>query len=198
VILANFLIGVLLRGYVDGLSSEAARLRTYLDSLASGLNGYLQFAGYSDIAIGTGLLLGFRVIENFNNPFLSSNISEFWRRWHISLSSWCRQYIFDVVVSIARRPYLAALITMVAIGLWHEISLRYILWGAWHAAGIVVWQAYQGLKQNQQPPGSALARRMTHVAGIVVTFHFVIFSFILVNKPSLGDSFAAYRALLLG
>ncbi|MFQ5784358.1 MAG: MBOAT family O-acyltransferase [Alphaproteobacteria bacterium] len=195
--LANYLVDRLFASSIAGLESEHETLAVYLTMLRKGLNGYLQFAGYSDIAIGFALLLGYRVMENFNWPFLRRNIAEFWRSWHISLSSWCREYVYMVVISVTRRPALAALATMLVFGLWHEISLRYLLWGAYNGLGIVVWQGFQRLKPRLPTIEGVALRRCADLAAIALTFHFVMLGFVLVQEDGLAQSLAVYQTLLL-
>jgi len=101
------------------------------------LDLYITFSGASDLAIGYALVMGFRIQENFRFPFLAGSIQDFWRRWHISLTLWCRDYVYAPVAAATRRPLLGIAVAMVVIGLWHEASLRYILWGLYHAGGIV-------------------------------------------------------------
>src|SRR5690606_36026035 len=100
------------------------------ESLQYGLYLYLAFAGYSDIAIGLARVLGFEVVENFRWPFVQPNLGAFWRAWHMSLSDWCRRYIFLPALARWRRPVPALFVAMIALGLWHELSLRFIAWGA--------------------------------------------------------------------
>jgi D-alanyl-lipoteichoic acid acyltransferase DltB (MBOAT superfamily) len=199
--LANYVISMRLAGSIAALGPEQAALAAYLTMLKQGLNGYLQFSGYSDVAIGCGLLLGYRVIENFRWPLLQKNISEFWKAWHISLSSWCREYVYMLVVSFTRRPALAVLATMLAIGLWHEVSLRYILWGAYNGLGIVLWQQFQRVKRwvPEWPfRQTGWYRIAAHGLAVVVTFHFVMFGFVLVLQPTIAAAIAFYRAMLPG
>jgi alginate O-acetyltransferase complex protein AlgI len=192
VIVANFLVERHLRTLAATVADSSPRIGAYLDMLAGGFNGYMQFAGYSDIAIGAALLCGFRVMENFNNPFAARNIIDFWRRWHISLTSWVRDYLYTSVFSVTRRPYLAALVTMLAIGLWHEISWRYVIWGLSHGAAVALCQAYQ--RRFAGPgPATALGTAVSWFA----TFHFVMLSFVLVQHDFSG-ALALYRLLVLG
>ena len=107
-ILSNYLLSDLIMPYLFTGATEGSAAFHYLDALNHGATIYLQFAGYSDIAIGFALLLGHRVIENFNWPFLRTDISAFWRSWHISLSSWCREYVFTAVHALTRNGVLAA------------------------------------------------------------------------------------------
>ncbi|HEX5078206.1 MAG TPA: MBOAT family O-acyltransferase [Geminicoccaceae bacterium] len=196
--LSNYVVSQGLSSLVLDLQASHPSASTYLSVIERGLNGYLQFSGYSDIAIGFGMLLGYRVMENFNWPFVKKNISEFWKSWHISLSSWCRDYVYMVVVALSRRPALAALASMLAIGLWHEISCRYLLWGLYNGLGIVAWQQFQRLKPmlpRIESPAAALA---LDAAAVLLTFHFVILGFVLVTEPTLGDVLTVYRSLFQG
>ena len=113
-------------------------LRLYLEIIAFTGNAYFQFAGFSDLAIGMGLIWGIRVMENFNFPFLATNMQDFWRRWHISLSSWCRDYVFYPLAALSRKRWFALMISMLVLALWHEISLRYVVWGAVQASLILL------------------------------------------------------------
>ncbi len=109
---------------------------------------YFDFAGYTDIAIGIGLLLGIRLPENFRRPYLSTNITSFWQRWHITLSDWVRFYLFSPLTRslLRRKPrpsptlilFIGLMATMVAIGLWHGITWAFFIWGAWHGFGLFV------------------------------------------------------------
>lgn len=112
-------------------------MKYYLKMMAFAGNAYVQFAGFSDLAIGMGLLWGIRVMENFNFPFLATNMQDFWTRWHISLSSWCRDYIFQPIMAYSRNRWFALVAAMLVLALWHEISWRYISWGVFHSCLIV-------------------------------------------------------------
>ena len=127
---------------------------------------YFDFSGYTDIAIGLGLLFGIKLPENFNRPYLRSNITKFWQSWHITLSDWARFYVFSPLSrSLLRRqprpsPTLIVLAsqvaTMVVIGLWHGVSWHFLLWGLWHGLALFAhkqWSDrtrkwYRGLKQK--------------------------------------------------
>jgi alginate O-acetyltransferase complex protein AlgI len=96
---------------------------------------YCDFSGYSDIAIGTAQVMGFRLVENFRRPYLAKSVSEFWRRWHISLSTWFRDYVYIPMGGnrVSRwRQYLNILVTFVVSGLWHGANWTFVLWGALH------------------------------------------------------------------
>lgn len=99
---------------------------------------YFAFGGLSAVAIGCALIIGITIEENFDHPYRARNLVEFWSRWHMSLTSWCRDYIFSPVSASLRSPVLGVFAAMLVLGLWHESSLYYILWSTWQAAGIVL------------------------------------------------------------
>ena len=106
-----------------------------------GLQIYCDFSGYTDIAIGVALVLGFRLPFNFNSPYKAQNITDFWKRWHISLSQWLRDYLYISMGGNRKgkiRTYVNLMITMLLGGLWHGASLRFIIWGGLHGIGLVV------------------------------------------------------------
>lgn len=153
---------------------------TYLQMVNAGLTLYMQFSGYSDVAIGFSLLLGIRVMENFKFPYFQKNISDFWKSWHISLTSWCQEYIYNPVIAKARSPQLAVICSILVMALWHEVSLRYILWACYHALGILIWQFFHthvGCKPRVQ------ASRLMGVFSRVLTLNFVWLGFLLVRQP---------------
>jgi alginate O-acetyltransferase complex protein AlgI len=114
--------------------------------LSYGLQIYFDFSGYSDIAIGSGYLFGLAIPENFNWPYGSENISEFWRRWHISLSSWIRDYVYIPLGGSRRGEVRTALNLMIAFvlsGIWHGAAYHFAAWGAWHGALLVVHRLWR-------------------------------------------------------
>ncbi len=105
---------------------------------------YCDFSGYSDMAIGLALIMGFKLAQNFNFPYKSQNLTEFWRRWHISLSSWLRDYVYIPLGGNRHgtfRTYLNNFLTMLIGGLWHGAGWKFIFWGAMHGAGLAVHKA---------------------------------------------------------
>lgn len=116
-------------------------------SVLLGLFGqlYCDFAGYSNLAIGVSALFGFRVAENFRMPLLATNPADFWKRWHISLSGWCQEYVYMPMLGITRNPYLGILSTFVVMGLWHALSWHWLCWGLAHALVLMLhlrWKRY--------------------------------------------------------
>ncbi|WP_436516321.1 MBOAT family O-acyltransferase [Ekhidna sp. To15] len=193
IVLGNYLFSAKLANYISNISDDHEWLANYLDCLRYSGNSYMQFAGYSDIAIGFSMLLGIRLMENFNYPFLAANINDFWKRWHISLSQWCRDYIFTPIASSTRLPTIAILISMLVLGLWHEISPRYILWASFHGLGIVIWNLYN---RYVKIAFQGVALKLYDGIAMFVTFNFVIISFIWVKETSIEASLNAFRILL--
>src|SRR2546423_1202781 len=108
---------------------------------------YFDFSGYSDMAIGLMRMFGFRILENFNYPYVSRSVREFWRRWHISLSNWFRDYLYVPLGGNRRgkrRAYVNLIIVFVLCGLWHGASWPFVLWGLWHGAFLVAERAALG------------------------------------------------------
>lgn len=144
---------------------------------------YFDFSGYSDIAIGSGLLLGLKLPINFNQPYSAANINDFWRRWHISLSNWLRDYLFFSLPGKrnAVMPYLNLVITMALGGLWHGASWNFVIWGLLHGAGQAVSRFWQA-KRGQAKPWTPTWFRT------FVTVQFVCFCWIYFRASSLEQA----------
>jgi len=165
---------------------------------------YCDFSGYSDMAIGLALLLGFRFNINFDSPYKSASITEFWRRWHISLSSWLRDYIYISLGGNRRgkvRQYINLMATMLLGGLWHGAAWNFVLWGALHGLALCVHKGWMRL--TGQRPGVRLAP-WRRVVGVVVTFHFVCLCWVLFRSDNmtvvgqvLSQIFTQFHASLL-
>lgn len=130
--------------------SDYAQMSTataWVGSLAYTLQIYFDFSGYSDMAIGLGKMMGFKFPENFNNPYISQSITEFWRRWHITLGNWMRNYLYIPLggnrVSTTRL-YFNLWLVFLASGLWHGASWSFIFWGAYHGFFLVIERAFWG------------------------------------------------------
>jgi D-alanyl-lipoteichoic acid acyltransferase DltB (MBOAT superfamily) len=104
VVLANYLLDTKLQVHIEQVGGNDTAYGAWLGCVEYGLDLYFRFGGYCDIAIRLAALLGFRILENFNYPFMRSNINTFWKSWHISLSSWCRDYVFTPVAYLLKRP----------------------------------------------------------------------------------------------
>jgi alginate O-acetyltransferase complex protein AlgI len=182
---ANLLVSFVFALFVNDIMLSNQALGSYLRMLQMGMNLYFLFAGYTDIAIGFGLLLGYRVMENFNWPFLAKNISDFWQRWHISLTSWCRDYVYMGTMSVSRHAALAALASMLVMGLWHEFSIRYIVWGLYQGLGIVIWQQFQNAKTFLPSVNNKIAKIILQIFSTLLTLHYVLIGMMLVHHGTL-------------
>lgn len=141
----------------------------WLGALAYTYQLFFDFAGYSAMAIGLGLMMGFQFIENFNAPYISRSITEFWKRWHISLSTWLRDYLYVPLGGNrmgSRRTYINLVITMVLGGLWHGANYTFVVWGAWHG-GIMAIERAMGSKSRTTVWPAAIAWPLTFLLVIL-------------------------------
>jgi len=154
---------------------------------------YFDFSGYSDIAIGLGQLFGIKLPENFRQPYLARNITAFWQSWHITLSQWVRFYVFSplsrYLLTRRRKPsplalaFVGQLATMIVIGLWHGVTWNFIAWGLWHGLGLFVHKAWSD------------RTRRTYLAGVLVTFHFVVVGWLWFALPDMQTGWDVFTRL---
>lgn len=121
-------------------------LRTYLTT-------YIGFSAYSDIAIGSSRLFGISILENFKFPLFARNMSDFWQRWHMTLSRWCQSYVYMPVLASSRQPYVAVVASFIVMGIWHSLTATRVAWGLWHAAGTIAYMMWR--RRKRQGPASA-------------------------------------------
>lgn len=178
--------------YVDSVyrHPDPDGLAAAVGTLCFAFQIYNDFAGYSEIALGSARLLGIRLTRNFREPYLSQSVREFWRRWHITLSSWFRAYIY-VPLGGSRRGRRRALLASTAVfllsGLWHGANWTFIVWGAYHA----VLYNIEGLLPRREP-----ARGLRAAGSVLITFLLVCLSWVLFRAESLSHALTLYRALL--
>ncbi|MFT6175538.1 MAG: D-alanyl-lipoteichoic acid acyltransferase DltB (MBOAT superfamily), partial [Cryomorphaceae bacterium] len=149
---------------------------------------YGDFSGYSDIAIGTARLFGFRLMTNFNYPYFSRDVAEFWRRWHISLSTWFRDYLYIPLGGSRKsmkRTLTNVLIIFVVSGFWHGANWTFIVWGGLHALYIMPVVAF-GLNRKHLDGKRSLAPKISEIAQIGLTFFLVCVAWIFFRAPSVG------------
>ncbi len=193
-------IGLIKKGIISDYISQnfvdrifdAPLLYTGLENLVGvygySLQIYCDFSGYSDMAIGIALLLGFRFMDNFRLPYQSATITEFWRRWHISLSSWLRDYLYISMGGNRRGralTYTFLMITMLLGGLWHGASWNFVLWGAIHGVALCVHKATMSLFPSFKATGEQM-KPWRRVVGVVITFNLVSLSWIFFRAESFG------------
>jgi len=182
-LMKKFLVADYLAGNIVNRVFDFPNLYTGAETLiavyAYALQIYYDFSGYTDIALGSALLLGVKLPVNFNRPYAAENIADFWRRWHISLSNWLRDYLYFSLPGKRTKvmPYANLILTMVLGGLWHGASWNFAVWGAVHGLGL----AFVRLWQTRF--GSAKAAGLWRYVNIFVTFHFVTFAWIFFRAP---------------
>ncbi len=147
-----------------------SHLTAWLGAFAYSFQLYFDFSGYSDMAIGLGLIFGFRFMENFNYPYISKSITEFWRRWHISLSTWFKEYVYISLggnrcskIKTLRNLGIVFLLT----GVWHGAAWNFVLWGVWHGIFIVI-EKMINIKEFEQKYNSWWQKTLQHVYCILV------------------------------
>ena len=184
VLLANVLYG-LVTAFQQ--SQDLSVLYFWLYAVSFALQLYFDFSGYSDMAIGLGRIFGFRFQENFNYPYISGSITEFWRRWHISLGSWFRDYVYIPLGGnrVSKAKWLRnILVVWMLTGLWHGASWNFVLWGLGFAVLLVAEKLVYG----------RLLQR-THVLKHVYTLLLVTLSFVLFNADSVSEAVSQLGAM---
>lgn len=162
----------------------------WLGAAAFSIQLLFDFAGYSAMAIGLGLMIGFRFIENFDAPYTSRSITEFWRRWHISLSNWLRDYLYVPLGGNrqgAIKTYRNLMLTMVLGGFWHGANWTFVIWGAWHGAALAL-ERLLGAREGRAvwPLGM----------GWAVTMLIVIIGWVMFRAASVGDAVRIYGGMI--
>lgn len=160
-------------------------LETLTAVYAYGVQIYGDFSGYTDIAIGSAMLLGFNLTENFRRPYASASVSEFWQRWHISLGSWLRDYLYISLGGNRKRVLLNIFITMFLCGLWHGAAIPFIVWGLYHGLFMVL-ERITGLNENGK------VHPAVRVVRVFFTVHIVLFGWIIFRS----DSWSTFAGIL--
>ena len=188
----KLLIADQLNPYVDRLfahSGDLGFLTSWAAAFGYSLQLYFDFSGYSDMAVGLAWLIGFRFPQNFNSPFKAQNISDFWRRWHMSLSAWFRDYLFIPLGGSRRGPARTTMnlvLTMFLAGLWHGAAWTFVVWGLFHG---VLLGTHGLLRKLGLTPSSVLFNR-------AVTFLFVVAAFVIFRAPDLGTAGTILSSML--
>lgn len=164
---------------------------------------YCDFSGYSDVAIGSALLLGYRFKMNFDAPFKSANVVEFWRRWHISLSSWLRDYVYIPLGGSQKglfRKYVNVWITMVVCGVWHGAAWTYVLFGVVQGFAVAFTHAFRDATGRSKMPelDDRPAWHPAQLLGTLATFTFISLTFVLFRAESMDKAMLLFRQLFQG
>ena len=180
--------------YVDSIHGcdfgQVSSASLWMAALFYMLQIYFDFSGYSDMAIGLGRMFGFHFQENFDLPYISVSVREFWRRWHISLSSWFRDYLYIPLGGNRKgtlRTYLNLLIVFLATGLWHGAGWNFVLWGLYHGFFLILERTFPG----------KLLERCPRIIGHVYTLAEVFFGWILFRAASITDAVSFVKNMFL-
>jgi alginate O-acetyltransferase complex protein AlgI len=164
-------------------------LDAWMGAIAYAFQIYFDFSGYSDMAIGLGRMFGFVIPENFRSPYLSESITDFWRRWHISLSMWLRDYLYLPLGGNRkgpRRTYINLALVMLLGGLWHGAAWQFVVWGGYHGS-LLAFERWMGKKSPYQ--------WLPRPGRVAMTFVLVLFSWVLFRSPNLGHAIAYLGAM---
>ncbi len=167
---------------------------------AFSLRLYFDFSGYTDVAVGIGQISGIQLPENFDRPYLKTNIGIFWNSWHMTLANWFRAYVFNPLTRALRKGRLkmnsvliiliGQLVTMTLIGLWHGVTWNFALWGIWHAIGLFIhnrWVVFLNSRRDRIPSAFHTSRAMRAVS-LILTFNFVALGWVWFALPSVQMS----------
>lgn len=188
----KLLLADILAVAVDSLYANSALNDARLSLIAGlcyAMQIYFDFSGYSDMAIGMGRMFGFRFLENFDHPYTASTIRDFWRRWHISLSSWFREYLYIPLGGNRKglaRTCLNVLIVFFLTGLWHGASWTFVLWGLWHG----LWSVLERVTPLKKLSG--------RVVGHIYTLLIVVLGFMLFRADTIAQAFSMIGSLFTG
>jgi len=152
---------------------------------------YFDLSAYADIAIGYGQLFGIRTIENMNYPVFRRNLSDYWANWHISLSSWCRNNVYFPVLGATRRNNLALMASFIVMGLWHNISLNWVIWGIWHATGIIIYSRYNRFLRKRKRLKRLVKGKAGYAFGMTLTVLYSSLGFAFIMTDSRTDLLSA-------
>ena len=182
---------------------STSTLWTWVLLYAYALRIYFDFSGYTDIAIGIGQLVGITLPENFERPYLKSNLTAFWNAWHITLAQWFRAYFFNPLTrALRKRKFSVPVIiligqlgTMVLIGLWHGVTWNFAIWGAWHGLGLFVHNRWADFTKGRFTNLSPTAQRAANIGDVLLTFQFVTLGWVWFALPTPSLAVAVFQKL---
>lgn len=186
VLISNVLAGIADEAFA--LNADLSTASAWLGMLSYTLQIYFDFSGYSDMAIGLGKMMGFRFPENFMNPYTSRSITEFWRRWHITLGTFMKEYLYIPLGGNRRgsgRTYLNLIIVFLCSGFWHGASWNFVIWGAYHG----LFQIFERLGMAK------VLDKMGKLPSVLLTFLIVNLGWVLFRADNLSQAFGFYKAL---
>jgi D-alanyl-lipoteichoic acid acyltransferase DltB (MBOAT superfamily) len=161
---------------------------------------YCDFSGYTDIAIGAAQMMGYTFRPNFRSPYLAQNIQDFWSRWHISLSTWFRDYVYvplgGSAVAASRWAFNIAVVFLIS-GLWHGANWTFVVWGGLHAAYYLIYRGYRRMRSGRRS-ASLASGSVSHALSVAVTFHAVLVAWVFFRAASLAAAVGILTRMLPG
>lgn len=190
VLLANAIAAIIVN-VVPNSSEKMNTADAWMSSLAYTFQLYFDFSGYSDMAIGLALMFGFVLPENFNNPYCSRSITQFWKRWHMTLGAWMKNYLYIPLggnrVTAQYRHFLNLWIVFLVSGFWHGASWNFVLWGAFHGLFIVLEKTWYG----------KLLAKLGHFPAVILTFLLANFGWVFFKLSSLKEAVLVVKKMLI-
>ncbi|WP_298069716.1 MBOAT family O-acyltransferase [uncultured Mailhella sp.] len=191
VVLSSYLSEYVVKGVFNAPDTYAS-IAVWVGVYGYALQIFCDFSGYTDLAMGVGRLMGYDIPENFRSPYLSKNVQDFWRRWHITLSAWLRDYLYIPLGGNRRgNVYFNIFLTMVLGGLWHGANFTFMAWGALHGIGLVVHRAFR----KHFPKTTGMFAPQWGVLAWMLTFHYVAFLWIFFRAENMDIAFAIFRRM---
>ncbi len=198
----SFVIGIFLKIFVadriamftNNVFSNAGvydSLTVWLAALGYSIQLYCDFAGYSMMAIGASKAMGYEIPENFNFPYLAKNISDFWRRWHITLSSWIRDYVYISLGGSRKGPfrtYINLLLAMSLCGLWHGAAWTFVIWGLFHGLALVAYHIWSRRNQHTGSRQNSSANLFSNGLGRLLTLLMVVVGWVIFRADGFGNA----------
>lgn len=182
-------------------SSNLGAVETWIAVLAFTFQIYFDFSGYTDMGRGSALMLGIELPRNFNLPYLATSVSDFWKRWHISLSTWLRDYLYIPLGGNrcdGMRRQFNLMITMLLGGLWHGAAWHYVAWGAIHGLGLVIYHGYSELAGRSKILTGFHNKSLAKYLSIAVTFAFVVVTWVFFRAESVPQALSILSTMFAG
>lgn len=188
---------------VDMMATHPAAygsVETWIFAYAFAFQIYFDFSGYTDIARGSAMLFGYHIPINFNMPYIASNISDFWRRWHISLSSWLRDYLYIPLGGSRNGGWMTKrnlMLTMALGGLWHGASWNFVVWGVFHGLCLMIHHAFTSWKEETQIFKAFFASKLFNVLSIILTFHIACIAWVFFRMQDIRLAMGMVKKMVL-
>jgi len=187
---------------VFGASPPYGGYRVLIAMYAFAFQIYCDFAGYSNIARGLGKCMGFDIMVNFNLPFFATNPQDFWKRWHISLSTWLRDYLY-IPIAFSKRNWgnmgmvFAFMITFILCGLWHGAGWTFLIWGAYQGLLLVIYSLFKPLLNKKAASENVLVNKVFLIIRILFLFHLISFGWLIFRAQSMEQAFNMLKSIFL-